>query len=126
MLARITRVVAVAVVALLAGEAWAQCEELAGAEARFRLEWEPGVSRRQQPIVAGYVYNTAPVAVERMQLCVESMDAAGRVVGTTTAWVEGRLHPDDRLYFEVRVPASGASYRITVRSVDWAPRGGGV
>jgi hypothetical protein len=48
--------------------------------------------------------------------------AQGRKVGD----VFGDVPPADRLYFEISVPSSGAaSYRVTVRTLDWRGYGGG-
>jgi hypothetical protein len=62
------------------------------------------------------------VPVERMQVAVQSLDAAGNVVGTTSTWVLGGVPPGNRAYFTTHaVPAN--SYRVQVLFFDWGSRG---
>ena len=87
---------------------------------RFEYQVSPNATR---PVVSGYVYNmNAGVPVERMQVAVQSLDAAGDVVGTTSTWVLGGVPPGNRAYFTTRaVPAN--SYRVQVLFFDWGSRG---
>ena len=57
-----------------------------------------------------------------MQVAVQSLDAAGNVVGTTSTWVLGGVPPGNRAYFTTHaVPAN--SYRVQVLFFDWGSRG---
>ena len=90
----------------------------------FRIEYQvaPGAPR---PVVSGYVYNLNPgTAAERMQLSIESLDASGNVVATSSTWVLGTVPPGNRAYFTTKVPVPAAAYRIQVLSFDWGSRGG--
>jgi hypothetical protein len=40
--------------------------------------------------------------------------------------VQGVVQFNDRVYFEVPLKATGASYRVTVTSFDWKGGGGGM
>jgi hypothetical protein len=88
---------------------------------RFEYDVTPSATR---PVVSGYVYNMHPGSpAERMQISIEGLDASGKVIGTTSAWVLGGVPPGNRAYFSARaVPA--ASYRIQVLAFDWGGRGG--
>ncbi len=79
----------------------------------FRLEWQPTPGA-----VSGYVANVSNLPVDRMQVLVERLDAAGTVVGSSRAWVMGVVAPQHRTYFTTRVPAA-ASYRVSILPFDW-------
>jgi hypothetical protein len=83
----------------------------------FRLQWEATPGTRGSEI-AGYVDNVGNVPVDRMQILVERLDAAGAVVGTSRAWVMGVIVPMHRSYFTTRV-APAASYRVSILTFDW-------
>lgn len=88
----------------------------------FRFEYEVS-SSTTRPVVSGYVYNANPgLPVERMQVSVQSLDAAGNVVGTTSTWVLGGVPPGNRAYFTTHA-VPGASYRVSVLFFDWGSRG---
>jgi len=90
----------------------------------FRIEYQITPSATP-PVVSGYVYNMNPgTPAERMQLSIESLDASGNVIATSSTWVLGNVPPGNRAYFTARVPAPAASYRIQVLSFDWGSRGG--
>jgi hypothetical protein len=84
----------------------------------FRIEYDvsPAAART---MVSGYVYNQrAGYRAERMQLSIERLDAAGKVIGTSTTWVLGGVPPGGRAFFSARVePAT--SYRVQVLSFEW-------
>jgi hypothetical protein len=84
----------------------------------FRIEYDvsPAAART---MVSGYVYNQrAGYRAERMQLSIERLDAAGKVIGTSTTWVLGGVPPGSRAFFSARVePAT--SYRVQVLSFEW-------
>ena len=115
--------VAIAVIALLGpsdAAAATSAQETLDRYFRFEYEVSPSATR---PVVSGYVYNMNPgLPVERMQVSVQSLDAAGNVVGTTSTWVLGGVPPGNRAYFTTHaVPA--ASYRVSVLFFDWGSRG---
>jgi len=89
----------------------------------FRIEYQVA-SSGARPVVSGYVYNLHPgTPAERMQLSIESLDASGNVVGTSSTWVLGNVPPGNRAYFTAQA-VPGVSYRVQVLSFDWGSRGG--
>jgi hypothetical protein len=117
------RIVLLTVVVVLmgAGRVWAQLYAPETIEHDFRVEWQVGHNRKG-PTVDGYVYNKAMRAAEHMRLKIDQLDAAGNVVGSSTAVVLGTVPMDGRAYFSASVPAA-ASYRVQPYTFDWT--GGG-
>jgi hypothetical protein len=89
----------------------------------FRLEWAVAAGGRG-PVLEGYVYNKSNTGVDRMILRIDELDAAGSVVGSKSTWVLGGVPPNNRAWFETRVPQA-TSYRVEIVSFDWVGRGGG-
>ena len=84
----------------------------------LRIEYDvsPAAART---MVSGYVYNQrAGYRAERMQLSIERLDAAGKVIGTSTTWVFGGVPPSSRAFFSTRVEPA-ASYRVQVLTFEW-------
>lgn len=94
-----------------------------GIDSRLRLDWEPGTRRGGKPVIQGYVYNDYGRPASDVHLLVETLDGSGAVIARTIGFVQGTIQFNDRIYFEVRLKAPGASYRVTVTSFDW--KGGG-
>ena len=121
--------VAFLLAALTAGAlSWAAGTVLAAIDAEetldrhFRIEYDVSPART---MISGYVYNQrAGYRAERMQLSIERLDAAGKVIGTSTTWVLGEVPPTNRAYFTTRVEPA-ASYRVPILSFDWIGRTGG-
>ena len=90
----------------------------------LRVEWEQ-VSRRSGAVVRGYIYNEHQMRVENVRVRVEQLDADARPVLTRTVFVVGTIPYRDRGYFEVPMPATGATYRVSVESFDRAGCGNG-
>ena len=95
-----------------------------GIDARTRLDWEAGVTRRGKPVVRGYVINDHGRPAADVRLLVESLDASGAVVARAIGFVPGVVQFNDRAYSEVPLRTPGASYRVTVTSLDWRAGGG--
>lgn len=91
-----------------------------------RLDWKVAQGRKG-PDIAGYLYNLrGGYWASNVRLQVEALDGSGNVIGSHLGYVFGDVPPSDRLYFEIPVPISGAaSYRVTVRTLDWRGYGGG-
>ena len=88
---------------------------------RIEYQVEPSTV---QPVVSGYVYNMHPnVPADRMQLAVDAVDAAGKVIGTSSTWILGGVPAGNRGYFTVPV-VPAASYRVQVLFFDWGKGGG--
>lgn len=96
-----------------------------GIDSRIRLDWEAGTRRGGKPVIRGYVYNDHGRPASDVHLLVETLDASGAVTARTIGFVVGTVQFNDRIYFEVPLKATGASYRVTVTSFDWKGGGGG-
>jgi hypothetical protein len=84
----------------------------------FRVEWELGRSKTGAPQISGYVYNEYGRPVNRVQLLVEALDGADRVLAQRYQWLPGTLDAFGRGYFEVdRLPAA-ERYRVTVHAYN--------
>jgi len=117
-----------AVLALAAGSSARPAAALSAAssvDARIRLDWEVGATRGGRPVIQGYVYNDYGRPASDVQLLVETLDAAGAVIGRTVGFVRGVVQLNDRTYFEVPIRVTGASYRVSVTGFDWKGGGGG-
>jgi len=90
---------------------------------RIESSVEPGKGGRMR--VSGYVYNTWDKWAVDVRLLVEALDAAGEVTGSTSVLVYGKVPPGNRSYFDSALTATGASYRVTVQTVDWRTYGAG-
>lgn len=103
---------------------WAQGFGSATPERYFRVEAEGGQGRGGRPVVRGYAYNDGAQAAGRVQLAVESLDAAGQVINRSILPLDGIVPAFNRLYFDIRVPTAGASYRVSVYYYEWLKGGG--
>ena len=87
------------------------------------MSGKPGRPGNGRPTVTGYLYNTHPTLVaRRIQLLVEQLDPAGRVVSKILKYVDDEVPPAGRAYFEVPVSAA-ATYRVVVEYADWRSLG---
>ena len=98
---------------LLAGAGHAQMS--AG---RFRIDAQVAQSKKGAPVYSGYIYNDGGGGVANIRLLVETLDAAGTVIGQAQGAALGSMLGRDRLYFEVPLEVTGASYRVRVLSWD--------
>ena len=117
------------VLALVFGSPAPPAEALSAAatvDARIRLDWELGNGRGGRPVIQGYVYNDYGRAASDVRLLVETLDGAGAVIGRTVGFVRGVVQLNDRAYFEVPIRAAGASYRVSVISLEWKGGGPGI
>lgn len=115
------RIIAAVTLALLLGSGPVAAQLASSRDGSFTLEWEPA-SRRGQPVVRGYITNSYPLVATDVQLRIDGLDPAGNVVTTTTGYLP-RTVGNDRQYFEVRVPAPAASYRVAVAYFVWVRPG---
>ena len=122
---RRTALLLVLAVSLGAGAGWAQGFGSATPERYFRVEAEGGQGRGGRPVVRGYIYNDNPQAAGRIQLVVESLDATGQAIHRSILLLDGVVPAFNRLYFDIRVPTAGTSYRTSVYYYEWLKGGGG-
>ena len=85
---------------------------------RFRIDAQVVQSKKGTPVYSGYIYNDGGGGVANIRLLVEALDAEGRVIGQAQGVALGSMLGRDRLYFEVPLQATGASYRARVLSWD--------
>jgi hypothetical protein len=102
-----------------AGAALAQ--SFGDADRYFGLEWTGG-ERRGRPNVNGYVVNNYRVRAANMRLLVESLDASGKTIDSTSSAVAD-LPPGGRVYFEAPVKQKAPRYRVTITGWDWREGG---
>ena len=87
-------------------------------QGRFRIEGEPGLSKKGTPVYAGYIYNGGGGGVANIRLLIETLDAEGKTIGQAQGTARGSMLSRDRLYFEVPLDTTGAGYRVRVLSWD--------
>ena len=116
------RVIA-ALAALVLGAGTASAQNFgAPLDSYFRIEWEVDHASSDTPRITGYVYNDRGLWAQNIRLLVEAVDAAGHTVSTTRGYVSD-VPPAGRSYFDVTVPAGGATYRVSVESFGWLKGG---
>ncbi len=67
-------------------------------------------------LLAGVAH--AQMGAGRFRADVETLDAQGQVIGQAQGEALGSVLSRDRLYFEVPIQTTGASYRVRVLSWD--------
>jgi hypothetical protein len=83
----------------------------------FKVEAEPA-TKGSQTVISGYVYNLH-YSTARVRLETDTLDANGKVIGTTTGYVDDLVPVRGRAYFAYPVRTVGASYRTYVIWYDW-------
>jgi hypothetical protein len=96
------------------------------ADPRIRLDWQAETGCGGRPVIRGYVYNDYGRPASDVRLLVETLDNSGAVIARTIGFVRGAVLFNDRAYFEVPLKTPGASYRVSVTSLDWKGGGGGI
>ena len=79
----------------------------------FRLTWEL-TERYRKPHIVGKIENVSFYGASAIQLLVDRLDGAGRLLGQQVVWVGFKINPGDSAYFDVPVPERGATYRVRV------------
>ena len=93
-------------------------------ERYFSVEWQ-AADTPGQPAVYGRIRNQYGFAAQKVRLLIDSLDAAGAVTAQTIAYVPFDITPGTGAWFEARVPARAASYRVSVFQWEWVQSGGG-
>ena len=122
---RITAFVVALAMGLAVGACWAQGFGSATPERYFRVEAEGGQGRGGRPVVRGYLYNDNAKAAGQVPVAVESLDAAGQAINRSILPLDGIVPAFNRLYFDIRIPTAGVSYRVSVYYYEWLKGGGG-
>ena len=102
----------------------AALEAASTVDQRIRLDWEVKVGRGGRAVIRGYVYNDNGRPAADVRLLVETLDGSGAVIARDIGFVRQVVQFNDRAYFEVPLKATGASYRVSVTSLDWKGGGG--
>jgi len=92
-------------------------------EQYFALQWQAGDTNGRSA-VHGVIRNEYGFPARKVRLLIDSLDAAGGVTAQTLADVPFDLTPGTGSYFEARVPARAASYRVVVYQWEWIQAGG--
>jgi hypothetical protein len=106
---------------LFAGGGVALAQNSGDPDRFFGLEWTGG-ERRGRPNVNGYVVNNYRVRAANMRLLVDSLDANGKTIDTTSGLIAD-VPPGGRVYFEIPVKQKTARYRVTITGWDWRESG---
>jgi hypothetical protein len=93
-------------------------------EQYFKVEWQAG-DTGGRPTVYGRIRNEYGVPAHKVRLLIDSLDASGAVTAQTIAYVPFDVTPGTGAFFEARVPARAASYRVSIFQWDWGQSGGG-
>ena len=83
----------------------------------FRVEAE-SVNKGNRTVISGYVYNLH-YSTAKVRLETDTLDANGKVIGTTTGYVDDFVPVRGRAYFAYPVRTVGASYKTYVIWYDW-------
>ena len=83
----------------------------------FRVEAEP-VNKGNRTVISGYVYNLH-YSNGKVRLETDTLDPSGKVIGTTTGYVDSIVPLRGRTYFSYPVRTVGASYKTYVIWYDW-------
>jgi hypothetical protein len=85
----------------------------------LRLEWTAEPTKRGGTQLSGYLYNDRDQWAASPRLLIETLDSAGQVIASTLFSAVSDVPPRSRSYFNAPVPSGAASYRMSVRYVDW-------
>jgi hypothetical protein len=91
---------------------------------QFRVEWNRGEPSPTSEKLTGFVYNESRCRVTSVRLHIVAMDADGRAVAETSAWVFGTIQAGGRGYFIVPLTTPAADFRVNVISFDELSREG--
>jgi hypothetical protein len=93
-------------------------------ERYFTVQWQAADTNGRSD-VHGTIRNEFGFGARKVRLLIDSLDATGAVTAQTIAYVPFALPPGTASYFEARVPARAAAYRVTVFQWEWVQSGGG-
>ena len=90
-------------------------------EQLFRVEWVGGASPPDQFRIVGYVYNEYGQDAVNVELRISEVDVSSHTVGSVIKPVGDTVPGSGRAFFDVRVPGTTSSYRVSVESFDFMP-----
>jgi hypothetical protein len=91
----------------------------APSSAYLRSEWSVVPASGSRAHVVGYLYNSRIQDAANVWLRVDQVGANGAVAGTYRSRVVGDVLSGGRSLFDVLVGEAGATYRVSVETVDW-------
>jgi len=92
-------------------------------DGRFQVTWETAQTKKGSPLIAGYVKNTRGNGAANIRLRVDTLDAQGQVIATTTGLALGYVGGFSSISFEVPLEKTGIGYRVSI--IGWDPAGNG-
>ena len=109
--------VVLGLIAATIGTATMPAQTVIADEGPFTFQFEQTGSHRGFAL-QGYVYNPLPWRITNVRLQVDSLDAKGTLIASTSGWVLGDVSARGRGYFYVPVAAPAPRYRATVQRFD--------
>jgi hypothetical protein len=85
----------------------------------LRSEWSVEARSAGRAHVVGYLYNSRVQDAANVWLRVDRLGADGAVAGTYRRRVVGDVLSGGRSLFDVPVGEAGATYQVSVETVDW-------
>ena len=108
---------AVGLIGLLVASASAQ--GLVASSPHLRSEWSVEAPAAGRAHVVGYLHNSNIKDAANVWLRVDRLGADGAVAGTYRRRVVGDVLSGGRSLFDVPVGEAGATYQVSVETVDW-------
>ena len=110
---------AAGLIGLLAATPGAGAQGLVASSPHLRSEWSVEAPAAGRAHVVGYLYNSNIKDAANVWLRVERLGADGAVAGTYRRRVVGDVLSGGRSLFDVPVGEAGATYQVSVETVDW-------
>jgi hypothetical protein len=89
----------------------------------FHVEWSAGAAGRDQSRIFGYAYNDYRVDAVNVHLRITGLDESGHPIASIVQPVGETVRAGGRAFFDMRIPGSARSYRVTVESFDFMADG---
>jgi hypothetical protein len=84
----------------------------------FQLDWQV-VPAPRGPSVKGHLVNRGSLPARDLRLLVEGLDDSGHVLTKTLGVLSQIVESGGSTPFDVPVPGTAASYRVSVLSYEW-------
>jgi hypothetical protein len=110
---------AAGLIGLLAATPGADAQGLVASSPHLRSEWSVEAPAAGGAHVVGYLYNSNIKDAANVWLRVDRLGADGAVAGTYRRRVVGDVLSGGRSLFDVPVGEAGATYQVSVETVDW-------
>ena len=97
----------------------ASAQGLVASSPYLRSEWSVETPAAGRAHLVGYLYNSNIKDAANVWLRVDRLGADGAVAGTYRRRVVGDVLSGGRSLFDVPVGEAGATYQVSVETVDW-------